>query len=608
MGVTGEVALDGARSRMRTREAAPGPPVAAFGRGFFTSAEVASRIGTGEMGGKASGLVRIRNAVEERAAAGGFSGARVTIPRMTVLATDVFDAFMAGGDLYAAALSGLPDARLAHDFQKADLPADIVGDLRALVEDAHTPLAVRSSSLLEDALAHPFAGIYETKMVPNLAPDPETRFRELAEAVKLVYASTFFSGARTYRRVIGADDRAEKMAVIVQEVVGRRHGGRFYPDVSAVGRSFNYYPTGSASPADGVVQLALGLGKTIVDGGVCWSYCPKFPNAPPPFGSVRAMLDETQTRFWAVNMEKPPAYDPVSEAEYLAHVGLAEAEYDGTLRLLASTYDATADRLTPGTGRRGPRVLDFAPVLRLRAWPLNEVLQDLLRVAEAELEMPVEIEVAATAPSTTDGEPFVGLVQVRAMSTPGDEVAVDEGALVGADLLMASQRVMGNGESRVVRDIVYADPDTFDLRQSREIAGEVGQLNALLLDEGRPYLLLGFGRWGSSDPWLGIPVTWGQVAGARVIVEAALPDVRIDPSQGSHFFHNVSSLGVVYFAMGSADPTPVRWDRLAAHPALRETTHLRHLRLEEPLVVRVDGRHGCGFVCWPAPPSGGASA
>ncbi len=569
-----------------------------FGRAFFTSDDIASRIGGGALGGKAEGLIRIWGALQERFARHPVPDVDVGIPRMVVLATDVFDRFMAMGGLYGPALSDLPDERIAQAFQKVDLPADLVGDLRALVEETHTPLAVRSSSLLEDALAHPFAGVYETKMVPNLEVEGDARFRALVEAIKLVYASTFFGGARTYRRAIGAADRDEKMAVLIQEVVGVRHGERFYPHLSAVGRSFSYYPTGYARPEDGVVQLALGLGKTIVDGGVCWSYSPRQPTAPPPFGSVGQMLKETQSRFWAVNMGKPPAYDPVAETEYLVEAGLAEAELDGTLRWIASTYDAASDRLSPGTGRDGPRVLDFAPLLRLREWDVNGALAALLALAEESLGMPVEIEAAATLPSTSSGRARVGLVQVRAMAAPGAETPVEEDDLAGPGVILGSRHVMGNGVVDTVRDVVYAKPDAFDFARSREVAGELDAWNRALVEEGRPYMLVGFGRWGSSDPWLGVPVTWGQVAGARVIVEATRPGQRIEPSQGSHFFHNVSSLGVVYFSTGATEPTDLDWDFLAAQEAVAESGLLRHVRLPHPLDVRVDGRSGRGYVRW----------
>jgi hypothetical protein len=515
---------------------------------------------------------------------------------MTVIGTDVFEAFMRAGGLYGVALSGAPDERIAHAFQQEGLPASVVGDLRAVVEEARVPLAVRSSSLLEDALAHPFAGVYETKMVPNNAPETAARFQGLVEAIKLVYASAFFDAARTYRRAIGADDRAERMAVVIQEIVGERHGDRFYPHLSGVARSFNYYPTGSARPEDGVVQLALGLGKTIVDGGVCWTYSPRFPASPPPFGSAQEMLEATQRRFWAVHMGPPPAWNPIAETEHLVDATLADADYDDTLRHLASTYLADSDRLSPGVGREGPRVIDFAPLLQLRAWPLNDVVLDLLAVAREASDGPAELEFAATLPRKADGALRLGLVQVRAMATPGEEVSVSDADLASPDLLLSSRAAVGNGDRADIRDVVYVKPDRFDPGRSREVAAEVAELNRGLMDAGRPYVLIGFGRWGSADPWLGIPVVWGQVAGAKVLVEASLPGRRIDPSQGSHFFHNVSSLGVMVLSAGAADTVDLRWDRLDALTAAAETAHVRHVCMEPPIHVRVDGRSGRGFV------------
>lgn len=590
---------------MAPRMRAAGSDVPSFGRGFFTSDELASRIGGGALGGKAEGLVRMGSRLDAHFGAHPVDDVEVSIPRMSVLATDVFDRFMEESGLYDVALSGASDERIAHAFQRADIPSPVVGDLRALIEEAHTPLAVRSSSLLEDALAHPFAGIYETKMVPNNQPDVESRFQRVVEAVKLVWASTFFDGARSYRKAIGADDRAEKMAVLIQEIVGTRFDDRFYPTVSAVCRSISYYPTGAARPEDGVAQLALGLGKTIVDGGVCWSYTPCLPDSPPPFASPRSLLKETQMRFWAVNMGQPPAYDPVAETEYLLESDLADADYDGVLRWVASTYDATSERLTPGTGRAGPRVVDFAPILRGRLWPVNDVLRDLMHLAEEATGGPVEIEVAVALPRSSDGSGRVGLVQVRAMASPVSTLTVVDEDLTGRDVLMSSRRVMGNGAVDTVRDIVYVRPGVFDGRTSPAVAAEVETLNRALMDEQRPYMLIGFGRWGSSDPWLGVPVRWGQVAGARVIAEATLPDRKIDPSQGSHFFHNVSSLGVMYFALGTGEAPDVRWDWLERAPAHHETALLRHIRLDEPLAVRVDGRSGLGYVRWSGyPPEG----
>ncbi len=570
------------------------PPVPRFDRSFFTSDERITRIGEGALGGKAVGLLRAKEILRQVEPLTGF---RVAVPRMVVIATDVFDAFMERNALDAVVDSNRRDDRLALAFQRGELPVEIVGDLRALVEAAHIPLAVRSSSLLEDALYRPFAGVYETKMIPNNQPDADTRFRKLAEAVKLVYASTFFQAARGYRRATGEGERGEKMAVIIQEVVGRRHGDRFYPDVSGVGRSFNFYPTGAARPDEGVVSLALGLGKTIVDGGQCWSYSPAHPSAPPPYGSAGELLDNSQTSFWAINMGRPPEYDPIAETEYLLQGSLSDAEEDGTLRHVASTYDGRSDRLSPGIGAPGPRALTFAPLLVLRQRPLNDQLRALIRACEQTLEGAVEIELALDLqPETAE----LGFLQVRPMAVSHEPVDVSEADIAGPGVLLASRRAMGNGRVGTIQDVVYVKPDDFEARFTPVIATQVEGMNQRLLDEERPYLLVGFGRWGSSDPWLGIPVSWGQVGGARVIVEAAVSGMDVEPSQGSHFFHNISSLGVGYLMVPRRSEPPIDWAWLEAQPAHAETDHVRHVRLGLPLRVEIDGRTSRGAV-WRGP-------
>jgi hypothetical protein len=337
------------------------PDFPAFDRSFFESDSAFTKIGDGAVGGKAHGLAVAHQLLQRHFPEGGTDEIAINVPRFTVIGTDVFDAFIERNNLHDIAFSDEPDERIAHAFQKADLPVEHVGDLRALIEGVRTPLAVRSSSLLEDALAHPFAGVYETKMTPNNQPDVATRFRKLSEAIKFVYASAFFRQAKNYIRTTERTTHDEKMAVIIQEVVGRRYDTRFYPELSGVCRSYNFYPVGRVKPEDGVVNLALGLGKAIVDGGVTWVYSPQRPKAPPPFGSVRDLLRNTQTKFWAVNMAGPPAFDPIAEAEYLSHLELGDADYDGALSQLASTYNAQSDRLSPGVGPPGPRALNFAP-------------------------------------------------------------------------------------------------------------------------------------------------------------------------------------------------------------------------------------------------------
>jgi hypothetical protein len=514
-----------------------------------------------------------------------------------VLTTDTFEEFIRVNGLREIALSDEPDDRIAHAFQKGSLPVTIVGDLKSLIDQVHQPLAVRSSSLLEDAMYRPFAGVYGTKMIPNNQPDPETRFRRLLEAIKYVYASTYFREAKSYIHSIGKSSEDEKMAVVIQEVVGRRHGDRFYPDVSGVARSYNFYPLGHASPREGVVSLALGLGKTIVDGGICWSYSPAWPKAPPPFGSPRDILRQTQSDFWTVNMGKPPAYDPIRETEYLLKCGIDEAEADGTLRHLVSTYDPQSDRMVIGTGITGPRALTFAPLLALEVIPINDLLCGLIRECEDAVGTEVEIEFALTfsnGPNPVSAR--FGFLQVRPLVVSDETVTVPLEMMAGEGVLLASSSVLGNGVIDGIRDIVYVRPQLFDTSLTRAIATEIEGINRDLATQGRDYILIGFGRWGTSDPWLGIPVKWGQIARAKVIVEASLPEVVTDPSQGSHFFHNVTSFRVAYFSLKDAESRSIDFAWLDRLPSVTETEHVRHVRLELPLQVRVDGRSGRGVV------------
>lgn len=573
-----------------------------FERSFFRSPEPISRIGEGELGGKARGLVVVRDLLADAlaAAAGSVS---VHVPKMTVLATDAFDRFMRTNGLDPAELVSLSDDRLGSMFQRAELPVEIVGDLRALVEEVRTPLAVRSSSLLEDALAQPFAGVYETKMVPNNQPDADTRFRRLVEAIKLVYASTYFESARDYMRGSDHAPADEKMAVVIQEVVGERHGDRFYPQLSGVARSYNFFPTSGASPRDGVVNLALGLGKTIVDGGTSWLFSPARPRAPAPFGSVRDMLRETQLEFWAVNMGRPPAYDPLDEAEYLVRATLSDAEYDGTLAALASTYDAGRDRLVPGTATGGPRVVDFAPLLANADVRFADLVARLLAAGERALGGAVELEFAATLGGGGTSPVRLAVLQLRPMLVSDETVELTDSDLEEPGLLLASERAMGHGAPGGISDVVYVRPDRFESRLTQEVVPQVAEMDRELRKAGRPYVLIGFGRWGSSDPWLGIPVRWGQIAGARVIVESTLTGMEVEASQGAHFFHNMVAAGVLYLCVrdagGGRGNRAIDWEWLAARPAEHETELLRHLRLASPLRVKVDGRASRGAIWHP---------
>jgi len=569
----------------------------AFDRKFWDGTLRYTRIGTGALGGKAAGLAFIKNFLAERFDPAAFPGVEVNVPVMAVIGTGCFDNFIQHNRLTELAKAEMSDTQIGLAFQRADLPVELLGDLRALIQQVTTPLAIRSSSLLEDALGRPFAGVYATKMIPNNQFDVDTRFRRLVEAIKFVYASTFFREARDYIRTTGTDPPSDKMAVIIQEVVGTRHRDRFYPHISGVARSLNFYPTGEARPEDGVVTLALGLGKTIVDGGIAWTYSPSHPKAPPPFGSVGELLRGTQTDFWAINMGKPPAYDPVNETEYMVQADLAAAESDEALDLVASTYDPARDRVITSLGVCGPRLLNFAPLLVREEIPFNAIIKKLLEVAEESTGAKVEIEFAITFDRKDDGaaQMRLGFLQVRPMVVSEEQVEVTPEDLANIDAVVASTRTVGNGITEV-QDVVFVRPERFSVTNTLAVAVDLERINGKLRDQARPYLLIGFGRWGSSHPSLGIPVDWSQISGAKAIVESTLPQMNVELSQGSHFFHNLSSFRTSYFMVQHENDFGINWSWLNQQPVVQETEFVRHVRPAKPLTIKVDGRIRRGVI------------
>ncbi len=452
-----------------------------FARRFFDPASRMARVGEGELGGKAQGLARARAVLEARDPEAISDELRLDVPALVVLASGFFETFVERNRLAGLLESGADDREIAAAFHAAPIPAEMVGDLRALAAEVRVPLAVRSSSALEDALGQPFAGVYGTKMIPCNQPDAEARFRSLLDAIKFVWASTYFAGARAYLASTSHRGGSERMAVIVQEVVGRGHGERFYPDISGVARSYSFYSIGGARPEEGVADLAVGLGKTIVDGGVCWTFSPARPKAAPPFASARDRMRSTQTEFWSVRVGAPPPHDPMAETEFLVRSGLGEAEADGALRWTASTYEAASDRLWPGLGRAGPRVIDFAPLLTYGEIPLATTLRDLLTACEHELGVPVEIEFALSMPPR---EPVrFGLLQVRPLFVSSEIVELDEARLSAPDCVVRSRSAFGNGR-RQIEDVLVVDPERFEARATPAIALELERLNRALVAEG----------------------------------------------------------------------------------------------------------------------------
>ena len=567
-----------------------------YNRELLGSKENITCIGKGQFGGKANGLVFIDKVILKKFPVDRYPNFSFSVPKMIVLSTEIFDEFMNLNRLWDIALSDSSDSRIAHAFNKANLPSEMVGDLWSMIANVHIPLAIRSSSMLEDAIYEPFAGVYATKMIANNQLDTTTRFNKLIEAIKYVFASTYFQNAKNYFKAVNRSIEAEKMAVIVQEVIGIRHSARYYPNVSGVARSYNYYPFGHAQPDEGIVELALGLGRTIVDDGVSWSYSPTHPAANPPVNSVGDLMKTSQNSFWAVNMGDMKEYDPLKETEYLIRCDLSDADNDSVLNLLASSYDYHSDRLYPGNFGNFPRILTFAPILQMNEIPLNDVIKRLLEHSKLEVGAPVEMEFAVSIDPKDKDHIHFGFLQVRPMVVSAEEIEISQTDMSAENVLLASEKVMGNGLINHLSDIVYIKPETFNKSLTTEIAKEVNLMNSTFRKNGKHYVLIGFGRWGSRDPWLGIPVDWGQISNAKVIIESTLPDIDVDMSQGTHFFHNINSFQVSYFSVHHTGKYNIDWKWLNEQEVIEDMQFIRHIHLKSPMRVKVDGRSGKGVI------------
>ncbi len=569
--------------------------VVPYSRSFHEEDLMFSRLGNGSMGGKGRGLAFIDRVLVANLKENAFKKVNVSVPNTVIITTQFFDEFMKINKLHQFAIECEDDNRIQRAFQKASLPPTILGDIRDYAKSVTTPLAIRSSSLLEDAMYQPFAGIYATKMLPNNSRDLTVRFKQLSSAIKFVYASTFMQSAKSYIRATNHRVEEEKMAVLLQKVVGRQHGDLFYPHFSGVGRSYDFYPAGSAKPEDGVVNVALGLGKAIVDGGMSLRFTPKYPRVLPQFGTVKDMMDNSQKQFYAVQMDNNHWGTKLDEDQYITSHNLSTSEKDGTLEFLASTYDASNDRVMDGITRPGPRVVSFAHVLKNDVFPLAPISDYLLKMGEKSMGCPVEIEFAVTLGKKRALPAHFSLLQIRPMVVNNDLVDIDPETFDDEKLLCKTDTALGNGTIQSIRDVVYIKPESFTASKTRDIVKEIEAINRKLFEAEKPFILIGPGRWGSSDSWLGIPVTWSQICGAKVIVEASQKNMNIDPSQGSHFFQNMTSLGVVYFTVPhNRSGSMINWQWLNSLEAVSETEFTRHVSVEEPIKVMVDGRTGKG--------------
>jgi CheY-like chemotaxis protein len=575
--------------------------VADFDRETFDGAgNFFSRIGAGSLGGKARGLAFSRYLLSYHRMSRRFANVQISVPPAVVLATDCFDQFLIRNGLLEFALSGPEDPELLARFLEAPLPDELILDLQCFLEFVRWPIAVRSSSLLEDSQSLPLGGVYKTLMLPNSHPNDGERLSQLMQAVKRVYASTFSEHARAQMRATPYRMEEEKMAVVLQKVVGTRHANRYYPDFSGVARSYNFYPAARQLPEDGVAVVALGLGRAVVEGESCLSFNPRHPRQILSFSSVEDVLANSQREFWALELEHGTGTLESEEAMRERRYGLAVAEEDGPLAHLGSTYSAENHAVYDGLARTGVRLVTFAPILKRNVFPLADILRSLLDTSKQGMHREVEIEFAVRLASAPGDEHELGFLQVRPVARARDLDGPPLEEARDADLVCRSPRVLGNGVIADLHDVVVVDFHRFDRSQTHAAAREIGRFNALLTGEKRPYLLIGVGRWGSNDPWLGIPVTWDEIAGARVIVESGFKDFRVTPSQGSHFFQNLTSFEIGYFTVNAdAGEGFVDWDWIAAQPAEGEQTLVRHLRFDEPILIKMAGREGCGVIYKP---------
>lgn len=546
-----------------------------------------ARIGGGSLGGKARGLAFVNALLAEHNVDREFPDIRVSVPPSVVIGTDIFDEFLDQNRIRHSALCTDHDGWIVRAFLEAKLPDAVFEDLRAFLDLCRRPLAVRSSSLLEDSQFHPFAGVYHTHMLPNNHPDDNLRLAQLRDAIKLVYASTFFSATRQYLDATPYRIEEEKMAVILQPIVGARYDHYFYPNFSGVARSYNYYPFGTMRPEDGVAAVALGLGKTIVDGSQALRFCPAQPQVLPQLGESEEFINRSQRHFYAIDVDDSACVPDLDADRCLARLDLDEAERHGTLNLVGSVWSPDNEAFYDGIHRPGVRVVTFAHILKNDAFPLAPLIQRLLDIGRAGMNSPVEIEFAA---SVDRGPREFAVLQIRPSSEQEHGDSIDLSSIATRDMVCYSPHALGNGVIRGLRDIVYVRPDHFDPAHTAEIAREIGEVNKRLRAEDRGCVLIGPGRWGSSHTWLGIPVEWAQISMARAIVETTLDDFVVEASQGSHFFQNLTSFGIAYLTVNPhSDEGFVDWKWLADCKDCHQSEHVRHVRLPRPIEIRIDG-------------------
>ncbi len=573
-----------------------------FDKESFDPKNSFARIGGGSLGGKARGLGFINTLINNNRIRHKFEGVEISVPSAVVIATDVFDQFLEDNHLDVFALSSYSDTEISRKFTEATaFPIEIKNKLLDFLETIREPLAVRSSSMLEDSQFQPFAGVYQTFMIPNNDPDINVRLDELFHCIKGVYASTFYKKAQDYMKATSYRLEEEKMAVIVQRLVGSQHHDRFYPDFAGVAKSYNFYPVQPQKPTDGIALAALGLGKQVVDGGNAVRFCPRYPKHLLQFYSAKETMRNAQQEFYALNIYGHLDPDPTHPPDQLVKkYYLNKAEEDNTLFHVGSTYSVENDAVYDGISRDGNRVVTFAPILKLKTFPLAEILDMLLDLGSWGMGVPVEIEFAVNLDLPNDHLKDFAMLQMRPLVIRQEVEELDVENYKKENLICLSQQVLGNGAVNDIYDIVVVDIHSFDRSKSREAAAEVSRMNSKLLNQQKPYLLIGVGRWGSLDQWLGIPVTWDMISGASVIVESGFKDINVTPSQGSHFFQNITSFRVGYFTVSTIDGLGfVDWTWLSSRHAVEEMKFTKHLQFNDAIIVKINGHKNKGIIFKP---------
>ncbi len=581
-----------------------------FSSETFESEGVFARIGPGSLGGKGRGLAFVNSLLNAYEIEDRVPGVHIRVPSSAVVATGVFDRFMEDSNLTKLALEETDDVRIREAFLAASLPKETKDELRTFLMSVNYPLAVRSSSLFEDSSFQPFAGIYQTYMIPNCSEDLDVRLDELCRAIRMVYASTYSTDSKSYIESTPNRLEEERMAVLIQQVAARQHGVYAYPNLAGVARSFNYYPVKGTDPEEGVVSAALGLGRMVVEGGRTVRFSPAQPGKLFQFSSTRDYLNNAQREFYALDMTvcAPVLSGADLPDANIVLLDLETAEKHGTLAPVGSVYVSENDRVYDGTGRKGVKLVTMAGVLSGLYFPLPEALSFLLEVGRAGFTSEVEIEFAVNLREgggtrlgdSDDDRNELAFLQIRPLVFGGRGEDVDLGEVSPKGAIVVSGSALGHGRIEDVRDIIYVRPDTFDRSKTAIIAGEIDRFNGRLRAEGKNYLLIGPGRWGSADHWLGIPVRWSQISAARCIVETELPDIKVEPSQGTHFFQNLTSFGIAYLTLGSEDPSSyLDHEWLNAQPAASEGSFVRHVALPEPLEIVVSSKTSCGAIMKP---------